>query len=80
MKMKRNWIGDGVPSASFYPPMFCLFLQQVSVTNFASDFILFHPVQWRIHDFSEGGAPVPKLGLFSYFFAENCMKMKEFGP
>ena len=27
-----------------------------------------------------GGAPTPKLGLFCNFFAENCMKMKEFGP
>ena len=27
-----------------------------------------------------GGVPTPKLGLFSNFFAENCMKMKEFGP
>ena len=27
-----------------------------------------------------GGAPIPKLGLFCKFFAENCMKMKEFGP
>ena len=30
--------------------------------------------------FSRGGAPIPKLGLFCQFFAENCMKMKEFGP
>ena len=30
--------------------------------------------------FSPGGAPTPKLGLFCKFFAENCMKMKEFGP
>ena len=36
--------------------------------------------QWRIQDFLEGGAPIPKLGLFCNFFAENCMKMKEFGP
>ena len=36
--------------------------------------------QWRIQDFPEGGAPIPKLGLFCNFFAENCMKMKEFGP
>ena len=27
------------------------------------------------------GAPTPKLVLFCFFFfAENCMKMKEFGP
>ena len=30
--------------------------------------------------FSPGGGPTPKLGLFYKFFAENCMKMKEFGP
>ena len=24
--------------------------------------------------------PIPKLELFCNFFAENCMKMKEFGP
>ena len=29
--------------------------------------------------FSRGGAPIPKLGLFCNFIAENCMKMKEFG-
>ena len=35
--------------------------------------------QWRIQDFPGGGAaPIPKLGLFCKFFAENCMKMKEF--
>ena len=26
------------------------------------------------------GAPTPKVGVLTYFFAENCMKMKEFGP
>ena len=31
-------------------------------------------------DFPEEGAPTPKLGLFYKFFAENCLKMKEFGP
>ena len=36
--------------------------------------------QWRILHFPEGGVPTPKLGLFCNFFAENCMKMKEFGP
>ena len=33
-------------------------------------------LQWRIQDFTEGGAPIPKLGLFCNFFAKNCMKMK----
>ena len=37
-------------------------------------------MQWRIQDFPEGGAPTPKVGLFFQLFAENCMKMKEFGP
>ena len=36
--------------------------------------------QWRIHDFPEGGAPTPKILLFCEYFAENCMKMNEFGP
>ena len=36
--------------------------------------------QWRIQDFPEEGAPSPKVGLFCKLFAENCMKMKEFGP
>ena len=36
--------------------------------------------QRRIQDFPQGGAPIPKLGFFYKFFAENCMKMKEFGP
>ena len=26
------------------------------------------------------GAPTPKVLLFCNFLAENCMKMKEFGP
>ena len=25
------------------------------------------------------GAPTPKVGMLTYFFAENCMKIKEFG-
>ena len=39
--------------------------------------------QWRIQDFPEGGTN-SQSGctdlLFCNFFAENCMKMKEFGP
>ena len=42
------------------------------------------PYQWRIKDYSEGGGANSKIGcaniLFCKFFAENCMKMKEFGP
>ena len=30
--------------------------------------------------FSPGGAPTPKTAIIFQFFAENCMKMKEFGP
>ena len=30
--------------------------------------------------FSPGGAPTPKSPIIFQFFAENCMKMKEFGP
>ena len=36
--------------------------------------------QWRIQDFPGGGAPTPKSAIIFQFFAENCMKMKEFGP
>ena len=40
-------------------------------------------VQWRIQDFPEGRRQFPKWVLtyyFANFFAENCIKMKEFGP
>ena len=38
-------------------------------------------IQWRIQDFPQGGgAPTPKSAIIFQFFAENCMKMKEFGP
>ena len=36
--------------------------------------------QWRIQDFPQGGAPTPKIAIIFQNFAENCMKMKEFGP
>ena len=36
--------------------------------------------QWRIQDFPQGGAPTPKSAIIFQFFAEKCMKMKEFGP
>ena len=35
--------------------------------------------QWRIQDFPQGGAPIPKIANIFQNFAENCMKMKEFG-
>ena len=37
-------------------------------------------MQWRIQDFPQGGAPTPKIAIIFQIFAENCMKMKEFGP
>ena len=37
-------------------------------------------VQWRIQDFPQGGAQTPKIAIIFQIFAENCMKMKEFGP
>ena len=37
-------------------------------------------VQWRIQDFPKGVAPNPKSAIIFQIFAENCMKMKEFGP
>ena len=36
--------------------------------------------QWRIQDFPRGGAPTLKIAIIFHIFAENCMKMKEFGP
>ena len=37
-------------------------------------------MQWRIQNFPQGGAPTPKSAIIFQIFAENCMKMKEFGP
>ena len=37
-------------------------------------------IQWRIQDFPQGGAQTPKIAIIFQMFAENCMKMKEFGP
>ena len=39
-----------------------------------------HPYQWQMQDFPEGGHQLPKWDYFFNYFAENCMKMKEFGP
>ena len=39
-----------------------------------------HPKQWRIQDFPQGGRQLPKIAIIFHIFAENCMKMKEFGP
>ena len=35
--------------------------------------------QWRIQDYPQGDAPTPKIANIFQNFAENCMKMKEFG-
>ena len=37
-------------------------------------------MQWRIQDFPQGGAQTPKIAIIFQIFAENCIKMKEFGP
>ena len=41
--------------------------------------IIFDHGQWRIQDFPQGGAPTAKSAIIFQIFAENCMKMKEFG-
>ena len=51
-------------------------ISQTNVTKPCSDICR----QWRIQDFPQGGAPTPKIALIFHIFAENCMKMKEFGP
>ena len=43
-------------------------------------FNLVHIFQWWIQDFPQGGAPTPKSAIIFQIFAENCMKIKEFGP
>ena len=40
---------------------------------------LLYCYQWRIQDFPQGGAPTPKIAIIFQIFAENCMKMSEFG-
>ena len=45
---------------------------------FESETQFVYLVQWRIQDFPEGGEPTPKSAII--IFAENYMKMKEFGP
>ena len=37
-------------------------------------------IQRRIQGFPHGGARTPKIAIIFQIFAENCMKMKEFGP
>ena len=40
----------------------------------------FDGFQWRIQDFPQGGANSQSGCANLFFSAENCMKMKEFGP
>ena len=35
--------------------------------------------QWRIQDSPEGVRQLPDWDYFAHFFAENCMKIKDFG-
>ena len=43
--------------------------------------ILDPPIPSWVQDFPEGmSAPTPKMNVLTNFFAENCMKIKEFGP
>ena len=55
---------------------------QLSVDEGNNNYVL--PVKCsggsRIFPRRRGGVPTHKLALFGKFFAENCMKMKEFGP
>ena len=44
------------------------------------EFKIIRGYQWRIQNFPQGGAPTLKIDIIFQFFAENCMKMKEFGP
>ena len=48
-----------------------------------NEFFGFFSDKWRIYD-SQRGAPTPEadapIYYFAIFLAENCMKMKEFGP
>ena len=41
---------------------------------------IFKGCQWWIQDFPQGDAPTAKSVIIFQIFAENCMKMKEFGP
>ena len=55
-----------------YPSLVLLKRSKNKLSKFICGF------QWPIQGFP-GGAN-PKVLLFCNFFAENCMKMKEFGP
>ena len=52
----------------------------MTIENKASSIEYYNFNQWRIQDFPRGGAPTPKNAIIFQLFAENCMKMNEFGP
>ena len=51
-----------------------------SAVLFLSQIFFHKPQSVADPGFSPGGAPTPKSAIIFQFFAENCMKMKEFGP
>ena len=51
-----------------------------TVQHFHFIFFFFHYFSVADLGFSPGGAPTPKIAIIFQIFAENCMKMKEFGP
>ena len=52
----------------------------VNITTLQTFVYVYNRYQWRIQDFPQGGAQTPKIAIIFQIFAENCMKMKEFGP
>ena len=58
----------------------CSFVPRYLVTRITKYKNLVRFYQWRIQDFPQGGAPTTKSAIIFQIFAENCMKMKEFGP
>ena len=58
----------------------CLLLPSYCLCVNSIDPIRLDPYPVADPGFSPGGAPTPKSAIIFQFFAENCMKMKEFGP
>ena len=54
--------------------------EQLKCSGEYVEIVLMISIQWRIQDFPEGIRQLPKWDYFEFFFAENSMKMKEFGP
>ena len=67
-KFKRVWISNQEWLNCCFSKMLYIVIQRWS------------RFQWRIQDFPEAGSPTAKSAIIFHFFAENCMKMKEFGP